>query len=743
MIPLLPWLLAMSVQATEPPPVYVRDDAGRVIVRATRIAKPIAVDGALDDEAYGEVPAITEFVQAEPAEGAPISERTEAWILYDDDNVYFACRCWDRHPERIVANDMRRDSPNLRNNDNFAVELDTFHDRRNGFLFYVTALGALYDSMTTDERQSNADWNTVWQGKVGRFDGGWVAEIAIPFKSLRYAAGREQTWGIILRRNIRSKNEWSYLTPMKAEWGQTAIFRVSAGATLVGLEVPPTAKNLEIKPYAISRLTTDLVATPALHDEVDPDAGIDIKYGVTKSLTADFTYNTDFAQVEEDEAQVNLTRFNLVFPEKREFFLEGAGTFNFGAGGNQSGSAPAPPGSNQPPVAGDAPTLFYSRRIGLANGRAIPIVAGGRLTGKVGSWNIGALNIESDNDETARAEQTNFTVLRIRRDVLRRSTVGAMFTSRSRATAGRGSNQVWGADASFSFFQNVYFSGYVAQSRTDGRAGDDFSYRAQFNYAADRYGLTLDRIEVQPNFNPEIGFLRRENFRKTTIGGRISPRPANSRLVRKYYYEGNVDYFTDTANEPQTRTASASYRVEFQNSDLLSITATSNHEVLTVPLPVSESARIGVGTYDFASVLAAYNPGQQHRIAGSASLEVGDFFSGSKTTVAFRGRGSITAKFAVEPNISLNWIDLREGPVTNTVLGQRTLYTMTPRMFVTALVQYSSSTTSLSANVRFRWEYQPGSELFIVYTEGRDTAVSRTPLENRGFVVKVNRLLRF
>jgi hypothetical protein len=740
---MLPLLLALAVQSADPSPVYAHDDAGRVVVRATRVTRPIVVDGRLDDEAYGEVDAITEFVQAEPVEGAPVSERTEAWILYDDNNLYFACRCWDRHPERIVANDMRRDSPNLRNNDNFAIELDTFHDRRNGFLFYVTALGALYDSMTTDERQSNSDWNTVWEGKVGRFEGGWIAELAIPFKSLRYSPGREQTWGIIIRRNIRAKNEWSYLSPMRAEWGQTAIFRVSAGATLVGLEVPPSAKNLEIKPYAISRLTTDLIATPAVHEHVDPDAGVDVKYGLTKSLTADFTYNTDFAQVEEDEAQVNLTRFNLVFPEKREFFLEGAGMFNFGSGGSNSGSAPPPPGSVQPPVAGDAPTLFYSRRIGLSNGRPIPIVAGGRLNGKAGAWNIGALNIESDDDQTAKALQTNFTVLRLRRDVLRRSTIGAMFTSRSRAVSGIGSNQAWGIDASFAFFQNVYLSGYAAQSRTEGRSGRDFSYRTQFNYAADRYGLTLDRIEVQPNFNPEIGFLRRDNFRKTTIGGRFSPRPGDGRIVRKYYYEGNLDYFTDTRNEPQTRTASASYRVEFQNSDLLAVTATSDHEVLIAPLPVSDRARIAPGSYDFASVLSAYNPGQQHRISGAASLEIGSFYGGSKTSAAFRGRASLTAKFAIEPNISLNWIDLPQGPVTNTVLGQRTLYTMTPRMFLTALVQYSSSTTSLSANIRYRWEYQPGSELFVVYTEGRDTAVSRTPLENRGFVVKVNRLLRF
>jgi hypothetical protein len=740
---LLAALAAVSLQ--EPAPVYARDAAGAVAVTATRIAAPLNVDGRLDEAIYAQVPAITAFVQAEPDEGAPVSERTEAWVTYDDTYLYLSCRCWDRHPDRIVANEMRRDSPNLRNNDNFAVQLDTFHDRRNGFLFYVTPIGAIYDAQTTDERQSNADWNTVWEAKVGRFDGGWTAEIAIPFKSLRYPPGDVQVWGINIRRNIRARNEWSYIVPIRAAWGQTAIFRVSAAATLNGLEAPPAGKNLEIKPYAISRLSTDLVARPEVRNEIDPDAGVDLKYGITKSLTADLTYNTDFAQVEEDEAQVNLTRFNLVFPEKREFFLEGVGTFNFGgANGGLGGSAPPPPGAVQSPVTGDVPALFYSRRIGLSGNRTVPIIGGGRVTGKAGAWNIGALSIEADADAAAQARQTNFTVVRVRRDILRRSTLGGIFTSRSKTVSGVGSNEVWGLDANFAFYQNVYVGAFVAQSKTTGRLGRDFSYRAQMNYAADRYGLTLDRLEVQPNFNPEIGFLRREAFRKSTVGGRFSPRPAAGHRVRKYYYDGTYDYITDNHNVLQSSAAVANYRVELQNSDLLQLTYTRNHETLTAPFAIAEGVRIPVGPYDFQSVLAGYNPGQQHHVSGAASIEVGSFYDGDKTTAAFRGRVSVTPRLAVEPNISLNWIDLPQRTFTNTVIGQRTLYSMTPRMFVTALVQYSSSTTSLSANVRFRWEYQPGSELFVVYTEGRDTAVpGRTPLENRGFVVKINKLVRF
>jgi hypothetical protein len=482
-------------------------------------------------------------------------------------------------------------------------------------------------------------------------------------------------------------------------------------------------------------------------NQLEKDAGLDVKYGITKGLTADFTYNTDFAQVEEDEAQVNLTRFNLVFPEKREFFLEGAGAFTFGTPAVTTGGPPPPPGANPAQFSGDAPALFYSRRIGLSGSRAVPIVAGARLSGKAGAWNIGALNIESDDlaptGTLPGALQTNFNVLRVRRDIFRRSTIGGMFTNRSLSASGSGSNQSWGLDTSLAFSQNMYLSAFVAQTKTTGRSGRDYSYRTQFSYAADRYGLMVDRIEAQPNFNPELGFMRRMDFREHIVSGRFSPRPAKNKRVRKYFYEGGLTDVADTSGVHQSRATTGSYRVELQNSDVLSVTYSKNYEFLQVPFPVANDVRIPVGGYDFSSLLAAYNPGQQRVISGSGSLEIGSFYNGNKITAAFRGRASLTPRLALEPNISLNWIDLPQKTFTNTVIGTRTLYSMTPRMFITALVQYASSTLNLSANVRFRWEYMPGSELFVVYTEGRDTSIPNVAaLQNRGLVVKINKLLR-
>lgn len=700
---------------------------GTLTVRATRVREPITMDGRLDDPVYAEVRPVSDFVQQEPLEGTPATEKTEAWVLFDDDNLYVACRCWDSHPERIVANDMRRDSSNLRQQDNFGVGLDTFHDRRNGYLFSVSPVGGFNDIAISDERTLNMDWNTVVDAKVGRFEGGWIAEFAIPFKSLRYGPGREQVWGINFRRTVRSKNEHSYLAPVQAAWGGTAIARFSAAATLVGLEAPPAAINLELKPYAIAGLSTDLVSAPARRNDVDPDAGFDVKYGVTKSITADFTYNTDFAQVEDDEAQVNLTRFSLSYPEKREFFLEGRGTFSFGGTGGS-----------------DDPSIFYSRRIGLAGGRPIPIIAGGRVTGKAGNWNIGALSITTDDDEVIQAQQTNFSVVSLRRDVLRRSVVGMMLTRRSLSTIAPGSNEVAGVEGQFQFYQNLALNTYVAKSWTSGMHGDDLSYRGQVNYNADRYGLQIDRLVVEDNFNPEVGFLRRDNFRRNYAFARFSPRPQSSRLVRKYSYESGFEYTTDNHNRLESRELQGTFRIEQQNSDLWVLTYARNYELITQPFTISDGVRIPIGGYTFGTLSGSYTLGQQHRISGTATIETGSFYDGTRQTVAYRGRAQMVAGLAIEPNVSLNWIDIPQGRFTTTVVGGRATYTVTPRMYAAALVQYSSSTTSLSTNIRFRWEYQPGSELFIVYTEGRDTfPPRRIDLETRGLTVKINRLFRF
>jgi hypothetical protein len=667
-----------------------------------------------------------------PKAGAPITEKTEVWVLFDDTNVYITCRCSHSEPDKIVADDMRRDLSSSAH-DHIGVLFDTFHDQRTGFLFHVSAIGGFRDALVADEG-FNFDWNGVWNSAVRRFDGGWIAEMAFPFKTLRYGPGREQTWGIQFRRGIAQKNEMAHITLIPPTRGTSGIGDESLEATLTGIEVPPPALNMEIKPYGLFGVSTNRVIQPPTQNHIDYNGGVNVKYGLTKGLTADLTIRTDFAQVEADEAQVNLTRFPLSFPEKRDFFLEGRNIFAFGAGTSGGGAA------------GEAPTVFFTRRIGLSDAGPVPVIAGARVAGKVGRWSLGVLDMETDNDEATSSVRTNFAVMRARRDVLRRSGIGGIFTRRSFSLVAPGANYVWGVDANFAFYRNVYFNTYIAQSRTQGRTGDDLNYRAQFNYNSDRYGLALDYLVVEPNFNPEVGLMRRENFRRNFVQARFSPRPDRSPLIRKWTTQGSFEYITDDRNHLESRALTGLLQAELQAGYTAGVTYERLYEFVPTSFPVSRGVRIAPGSYNYQNAEFSFLATAQHRISGTGVFGVGSFYNGNKKSAGFRGRVGFGAHLGIEPNVSINWIDLPAplAPLTIKVVGARTTFTFTPRMFVAALVQYSSSNTSFSTNLRFRWEYRPGSELFIVYTEGRSTLpVGHTELESRGIVVKITRLFRF
>ena len=713
-----------------------RDQVEPPTVRAHRVTTPIDVDGRLDEEVYGRIPAITGFVQQEPDEYAAATENTEAWIFFDEDTIYVSARNWESHPERRVANEMRRDTAQLRQNDTFAVLFDTFHDKRNGYIFYANAIGGMADSQVTDEGPPNADWNTVWEVRTGEFDGGWIIEIAIPFKSLRYQPGREQTWGVNLRRVVRWKNEWSYLAQVpRALTTFRGILKVSSAGTLEGIQVPSGSRNLEFKPFALAGLSTDNTITPAINNDRHGRIGGDVKYGITQNITADLTINTDFAQVEVDEQQVNLTRFNLFFPEKRDFFLEGLGTFAF-AGRAGAGLAAG---------TGDTPYLFFSRRIGLDQSRVIPIRAGGRVTGKAGNFTFGALNVQTGSDDGARIQEANFTVVRAKADVLRRSSIGAMATHRT-ATPGRsGSNDGFGLDAAMSFYRNVRVDAYIAGTRTEGRAGNNLSYRGFFDYNGDKYGIQAERLVVEPNFLPEIGFVRRTDMRRNFASARFSPRPRNIPRLRRLTAAASLNYVTNDQDRLDTRDGVGRVEAEFTNSDLLTLSYTDNFERLVRPFAIATGVAIPAGSYDFHTTRLSYTGGQQRPYSGEIVFEAGAFYHGERRSIAVNsGRMQLTPQLSLEPSVSVNWIDLAQRSFALKVARTRATYTLTPRMFVSGIVQYNSAGTSLGSNVRFRWEYRPGSELFVVYTDDYDTE-ARPPviaLRNRAFVVKFNRLFR-
>ena len=675
----------------------------------------------------------------EPQEGSAATERTEVWVTFDRDNVYVSFRCWESHPERVVANEMRRDNGAIwSGNDIVAFNFDTFYDRRNSVQFNINSIGGRQDGQVTNPgRQWNGDWSTIWDLEVGRFESGWTVEVAIPFKSLRYRPGRGQLWGFNVLRTNRWKNEMSFLTRIPNALGQRGLLQMSLAATLVGIEAPPGSKNLEIKPYAIGHLATDLSATPKIVNDRSGDFGVDAKYGVTQNLTTDFTYNTDFAQVEADEQQTNLTRFSLFFPEKREFFLENLGMFAFGGAGVGAAAG-----------GGDTPVLFYSRRIGLnQQGNrtfVVPIRAGGRLTGRWGRYSFGVLNNQTADEPLSGSRPTNFSVMRVKRDLLRRSSIGLLFTGRSVGQTGTGSSYAYGIDGNFGFFNNLTINSYWARTRTTALAGEDTSYRAQLDYAGDRYGVQLERLAVGDNFNPEVGFVRRDDMRRTFGQLRFSPRPRSIKAVRRFSWVGSMAYVENGAGRLETRDVDGEFAIEFQNSDRFSVGYSGTYEFLPQPFRIATGVTLPVGGYDFDSVRVGFTMGPQRAVTTNLSAEYGTFYNGHKTAFGVtRGRLKLTPQFSLEPSYSVNWIDLVEGSFATHLVGSRVTYTMTPLMFASALLQYNSGSNAVTANLRLRWEYQPGSELFVVYNEQRDTHAPGHPaLTNRAFIVKINRLFR-
>jgi hypothetical protein len=459
---------------------------------------------------------------------------------------------------------------------------------------------------------------------------------------------------------------------------------------------------------------------------------------------------------------VNLTRFNLFFPEKREFFLEGQGIFEFGNGGRGAG-APAgggPPGSASVSSSGrgrggrsiSVPTLFYSRQVGLQSGEPVPIFGGGRVTGKIGAFDIGAVGIRTDDEPVAGAEATTFTVLRIRRDVFARSSVGMMFEDRSNSiVAGQGSNQAYGVDANLNFLENLQAFGYYAKTRTDGLKGKDESYRARIGYRGEVWGLSMDHVLVGDNFNPEIGFLRRSDFRETNAFGRFSPRLASVPSIRRVTFAGVLGIVENNERPRflESRNRMGRFEVEFENSDWLTVNFSDLYERLGEDTPIS-GANMPAGRYSFRDVQMSYFFGSHRRASGNLSLTLGSFYSGDVTSVGITsGRFEVLPQLSVEPSIELNWVDLPElqefgGQFNQHVARTRITYSLSPRSFLSGLVQYNAGSDTFSTNIRLRWEWAPGSELFIVYTEDRSADVLDrwSELSNRGFVIKVNRLFR-
>ena len=547
---------------------------------AKQASGPIALDGKLDEPSWAGAPIAKDFVQNDPREGEPATYDTEVKLLYDDRAIYIGVFAKDPEPGAIIVNELRKDF-NTFSADGFQVVIDTFHDERNGYQFAINPSGAKWDSQMSNEgRDNNANWDGIWDVGTRIAEDGWYAEIEIPFKTLKFGHEQMQTWGINFQRRLRRKNENSYWSPLRRIH---QLSRVSMAGTYEGLQGLRPGANVRVKPYALANLNK--VAGTSLDKEYN--GGFDVKYGVTSGLTWDFTVNTDFSQVEADEQQINLTRFSLFFPEKRDFFLENSGVFQFGAGaerggGGGFGGGGGGGGGGRQNQSQDM-VFFFSRQIGLSSGGdAIPLLAGTRLTGRVGGWTLGALNIQQREKDLS--PSTNFTALRLRRNILANSDVGVMMLNKD--PRGADHNRAFGGDANFRFFGDLTMNFAAAKSdsavtRVPG-SGDDWYSKSSFGYS-DNFWETRGAYQtIGSRFNDEMGFVPRVGVDNAEfyLGTHIRPKRFQGWL-RETFPHIQVENFTKrNGGGLESRYMDWHWPITLQNSTFIEAGINPNVEVI-------------------------------------------------------------------------------------------------------------------------------------------------------------------
>ena len=708
---------------------------------AVRALGPITVDGTLNEPDWIRAPMAKGFIQNDPREGEPASEDTEVRVLYDENNLYVGVLAYDRQPDAILTSELAKDF-NRQSGDDFEIILDTFHDQRNGYMFATNARGAKWDAQMINEgREINENWDGLWQVKARIMESGWYAEIAIPFRTLRFSSADSQTWGINFQRRIRRRNEDSFWAPLPRIY---ELQRVSMAGTLEGLQGVRPGNDLRIKPYALGSVGKSNVAKVGN----DFEAGFDVKYGVTSGLTWDFTVNTDFSQVEADEQQVNLTRFSLFFPEKRDFFLENSGIFQFGQGGGGlffiGGGGGGGGGGFFPPRGQDA-ILFFSRRIGLSDkGESIPILGGTRLTGRVGAYSVGVLNIQQRSTKTSLA--TNFSALRLRRNVLANSDVGLIVLNKD--ADGPSYNRVVGTDANFRFFQNLDLNAATARTLSPtavvpGRGGE-WMGRAGFNYRDQRWDFQSSFIRIGERFNDEMGFVPRTGIAKfeNQYGARFRPKRLSRWLREAFPHFG----FTDVSRlqgDLQSRLFQAHLSLNLHDGSGGELGVDPTTENLVAPFVINRRRGISipVGRYDFNDWHASWRTNSSAPVSFNGRWSVGEFYDGYKQAYQIGAAVRLNGRLNASINESRNQIRLSAGRYTTDLITARIEYGFSTMAFVNALVQYNTDAREWSSNLRFNIIHRPLSDFFLVFNERRDSDTGG--LLDRALVAKMTYMLAF
>jgi hypothetical protein len=669
------------------------------VIHATRVNVAPVIDGVPNDSVWNLASPLTSFTQRELHEGAPATERTEVRIVYDERNLYIGVWCYDSLPEAIVANELKRDF-NVDVEDDFGVILDTHHDRRNGFMFYINPNGARYDALVTDEGQGvNPDWNALWDVRTSITPEGWFAEIEIPFSTLRFSDDPEQVWGINFVRNIRRKQEQDLWQAHLRNFG---FQKLSQAGVMIGLKNIRRGNALEVKPYILAGVEHGYAPYSDARS-TDKKLGLDIKYSLTPTLTLDVTTNTDFAQVEADRVYLNLTRFPLYFPEKRDFFLEGAGMFDT--------------------QFGDQPVLFYSRRIGISASRELtPILGGIRLVGKAGPLNVGALTMETA--EASGEPATNYAVVRVKRDLADQSYFGFMATNKQSSLSFNRLFAVDGAMIRSDVFgsNTLIVGGVLAGTVNPGVTGNNLAYRIYADFPNDFINHFIGYRVVQENFDPQMGFADRTGFRKYSYTFSIRPRPEGIGMQYIQFTPVEVDYYTNMDGSVQSmdyegrllgfKTNSGEY---FEwNIQRFADSPTDTTDFFGNDIDPS--------TYWWSRWELQFGTNPSRPISFWSLCSWGGFYNGKRQRYTLQPQARLGGHLTISLDYTRNEVQLPTGSFITDEAGASLEYGISTRLNSSILAQWNNQDKEINLNFRLHWIPRIGSDAYLVLNQAFDAS---------------------
>ena len=713
-------------------------------MQAVRVAKGLKIDGILDDPVWEEAVFQDDFIQRVPDTGATPTEKTEIAIIYDDENVYFGVRLYDSEPDKVHISEMRRDG-DIVFDDRFEIVLDTFHDHQSAFNLIVNAAGSVNDAIIREDgRIRNGAWEGVWDAKSSFDEKGWYLEIYVPWQTLRYNEGDNIVWGANFVRTIIRKNEkdiWRFVPLYAGIEGQE---RISQAGDVTGFNGLVTGGNFDFKPFVTGGIQRD----DFVKDDLG-EFGVDLKKSVTSTLTADFTYNTDFAQVEADQEQVNLTRFSLFFPEKREFFLEGAGTFSFGQarpGGNPINDITVPQFSQVPDF-----QLFHSRTIGLSDGNLVPILGGARLNGKAGDYSLGVLSLQTDNifidSDSTDVPETNFSAFRLKRDIFSRSSVGIMFLNKEERHGGF--NRSIGFDSNFNFKEKFSFFMVGAGTFSPGRQGkrNNFIGNAGLKFQSDLWQYNLSFLNIDKDFNPAMGFVKRTDIKFTQGSITLSPRPNNT-AIRQIFFITDANYITDHRNQVLNKKVSGTFSMEFENTTNLSVTVDREFEYLDEDFEIRPGLIMPQERYTNTKFRGLFRSDRTKTVHGSVNVNWGDFFTGTSSGAGLSATMRAHPQVFASADYNYSKVEIPEGDFHTNLISARLSYAFNTELYIKGFFQWVDDALLLddrnqvSQNIILRYRYQLGADLYLVYNQENLLGTGNGKTTNRTFLAKFTYLLR-